>query len=62
LSETTLRILKDVEQIKPARVVFDSLSELRLSVRQSAALSPADPGPQAVLFAGRSARCCCSTT
>lgn len=30
LSETTLRILSDVEAIKPARVVFDSLSELRL--------------------------------
>ncbi len=30
LSETTLRILKDVEELKPTRVVFDSLSELRL--------------------------------
>jgi circadian clock protein KaiC len=30
LSETTKTILTDVEQIKPARVVFDSLSELRL--------------------------------
>jgi circadian clock protein KaiC len=30
LSETTRTILADVEQIKPARVVFDSLSELRL--------------------------------
>jgi circadian clock protein KaiC len=30
LSETTLRILADVEQLKPTRVVFDSLSELRL--------------------------------
>lgn len=30
LSETTLRILADVDVIKPARVVFDSLSELRL--------------------------------
>lgn len=30
LSETTKTILADVEQIKPARVVFDSLSELRL--------------------------------
>lgn len=30
LSETTLRILADVEKIKPTRVVFDSLSELRL--------------------------------
>ncbi len=30
LSETTALILADVERIKPARVVFDSLSELRL--------------------------------
>jgi circadian clock protein KaiC len=30
LSETTKMILADVERIKPARVVFDSLSELRL--------------------------------
>ncbi|MEJ8813679.1 ATPase domain-containing protein [Variovorax ureilyticus] len=30
LSETTLRILAEVEKIKPSRVVFDSLSELRL--------------------------------
>ncbi|MDN6883564.1 ATPase domain-containing protein [Variovorax sp. CAN2819] len=30
LSETTLRILSDVEANKPSRIVFDSLSELRL--------------------------------
>src|SRR3954470_23642961 len=30
LSATTKMILKDVETIKPRRVVFDSLSELRL--------------------------------
>ncbi|HEY2146688.1 MAG TPA: ATPase domain-containing protein, partial [Pirellulales bacterium] len=30
LSETTESILADVERIKPRRVVFDSLSELRL--------------------------------
>lgn len=30
LSETTLKILNDVEALAPARVVFDSLSELRL--------------------------------
>ena len=30
LSETTKTILQDVERIKPSRVVFDSLSELRL--------------------------------
>ncbi len=30
LGETTLKILADVDRIKPTRVVFDSLSELRL--------------------------------
>ena len=30
LSETTKEILADVERVKPSRVVFDSLSELRL--------------------------------
>ncbi|BEP34767.1 ATPase domain-containing protein [Variovorax sp. V59] len=30
LSETTLKILSDVDVLKPSRVVFDSLSELRL--------------------------------
>jgi len=30
LSETTLRILNDVEKIAPKRIVFDSLSEMRL--------------------------------
>jgi circadian clock protein KaiC len=30
LSETTKRILSDVDKLKPSRVVFDSLSELRL--------------------------------
>jgi circadian clock protein KaiC len=30
LGETTVRILADVERINPSRVVFDSLSELRL--------------------------------
>ncbi len=30
LSETTQKILEDVETIKPVRIVFDSLSELRL--------------------------------
>ena len=30
LSETTQRILSDIERIRPSRLVFDSLSELRL--------------------------------
>jgi circadian clock protein KaiC len=30
LAETTRRVLSDVERFKPARVVFDSLSEMRL--------------------------------
>jgi circadian clock protein KaiC len=35
LSETTRTILADVERIKPTRVVFDSLSELRLLAANS---------------------------
>jgi circadian clock protein KaiC len=35
LSETTARILADVDQLKPRRVVFDSLSELRLLIGNS---------------------------
>jgi circadian clock protein KaiC len=35
LGETTLRILADVESIRPTRVVFDSLSELRLLANSS---------------------------
>ena len=34
----------------PARVVFDSLSEMRLLAQRSAALSAPDPGAQAVLL------------
>lgn len=34
LSETTRRILDQVEKFAPARVVFDSLSELRLLARE----------------------------
>ena len=30
LTETTRKILEDVEKVKPARIVFDSMSELRL--------------------------------
>jgi len=35
LGETTLRILADVEKLRPSRVVFDSLSELRLMAGSS---------------------------
>ena len=49
LGEATLRILQDVDQIKPARVVFDSLSELRLMAGDSLAVSAPDPGAEAVL-------------
>lgn len=30
LSETTIRVLEEVERVRPTRVVFDSLSEMRL--------------------------------
>lgn len=35
LSETTSKVLKTVEEIQPARVVFDSLSEMRLLAQSS---------------------------
>lgn len=35
LSETTSKVLKEVEEIKPSRVVFDSLSEMRLLAQSS---------------------------
>ena len=35
LSETTSRVLKTVEEIQPSRVVFDSLSEMRLLAQSS---------------------------
>ena len=62
LSETTLRILaRRRAAVSPTRIVFDSLSELRLLSgsslryrRQILALKQ--------FFAGRSAPCCCSTT
>ena len=61
LPETTKTILEDVESIKPFRVVFDSLSELRLlasnplryrrQILRSNSSSPEE-----------TARSCCSTT
>ena len=47
---------------KPTRVVFDSLSEMRLLARELAALPAADPRAEAVLHRPATARCCCSTT
>src|SRR5262249_55038551 len=35
LSETTRTVLAAVEKVKPARVVFDSLSEIRMLARDS---------------------------
>lgn len=35
LSETTSKVIKTVEEIQPARVVFDSLSEMRLLAQNS---------------------------
>ena len=49
LASTTKLILDDVERLKPTRVVFDSLSELRLLAGSRAALPPADPRAEAVL-------------
>ena len=63
LAETTKRDPRRTSSgSKPTRVVFDSLSELRLLAGSAAALPPADPRAQAVLRDARSAPCCCSTT
>ena len=56
LTERTEAILADVERLQPERVVFDSLSELRLSP-EPPAFPQAAPGVQAV-FSGVNARCC----
>ena len=48
LASTTKLILDDVERLKPTRVVFDSLSELRLLAGSAAPLSAADPRAEAV--------------
>ncbi len=61
LGETVKEVIARVDESKPARVVFDSLSELRLLAqnplryrRQILALKQ--------FFAKRAARCSCSTT
>ena len=61
-SETTRRSWPTSTALRPRRVVFDSLSELRLLAGNPAALPAADPGAQAVLRAAATARCSCSTT
>lgn len=52
LAEVTRKLLAEFERVKPVRVVFDSLSELRL-LAQSAALPAAAARPQAALRAAR---------
>ena len=48
LAETTRRILAEVDRLKPRRVVFDSLSEIRLLSGIDAAIPPPGPGAEAV--------------
>ena len=62
LGATIKVILDDVERLKPTRVVFDSLSELRLLAGSAAALPPPDPRAQAVLRQPQLHGACCSTT
>ena len=50
LSETTKLVFEKIAQINPARVVIDSLSELRLLAQQFAQVSPSGIGPQALLL------------
>jgi predicted ATP-dependent serine protease len=60
LSETTRTILTDVERLKPTRLVFDSLSELRLLAAIRCATG-ASSSPSSNSSAGAAARCCCWT-
>ena len=48
LADTTSAVLAEVERLQPVRIVFDSLSELRMLARDSA-LSPPSHGFKAVL-------------
>ena len=61
LAATTKKILDDVERLKPTRVVFDSLSELRLVAGTHCATAGRSWRSSNIFPAG-GARCCCSTT
>ena len=50
LSETTKLIFDRVTALKPLRVVFDSLSEMRLLAQNPSTLSPPNPGTQTFFF------------
>ena len=60
LSETTKAVLTEVERINPTRVVFDSLSEMRLLAREPLRYRRQILGLKQ--FFAATARCCCSTT
>ena len=51
LAETTKAVLAEAARIKPDRLVLDSLSEFRMLAESPAALSTADPCPQAIFRA-----------
>ena len=50
LNETTQLVFERVRETNPSRVVFDSLSEMRLLAQKPAALPPTDPGVEALLL------------
>ncbi len=49
LGETTEAMIAVIDEIRPQRVVLDSLSELRLIAQSSTALPAAGAGAEAVL-------------
>ena len=61
LTETTKKVLDGVDRLQPQRMVFDSLSELRLLRANLLALPAPDPRAEAASSAA-TAPCCCWMT
>jgi circadian clock protein KaiC len=60
LADCTAAVLAEVDRLQPTRVVFDSLSELRLLARDSLRYRRQILGLSGILQ-GVTAQCCCST-
>jgi KaiC/GvpD/RAD55 family RecA-like ATPase len=61
LSDTTRKILDDVEKVKPTRIVFDSMSSCGCS-RATRCATGARSSRSSSTSRAAAARCCCSTT
>ena len=62
LGETIEAVFAQVDQLRPSRVVFDSLSRDASPCAGSTSVSATHPGAEATIFRNVSARPCCSTT